>query len=602
MEKGCLKTLKHIDCFAGKISFNINKNSIYKTKTGGVFSLFYFIIVFIMSFILGKSFYYRTDPIVLEQAINLNHHVMRQIRAENLTLAFRIEDENGNYISINNTLNIKAYYRVLELDNSINNYKPPIDEKIDIKPCSSSEFDDVQINNLNKSKWLCMDLNSIKNNNITLGGYYYESPVYSYLIFEVSSCSSKVFNKTNCSDFASIKKITEGKYLTLLYSKTTFNYEKEDPMTSFYYNHIIALDPSIKREGYVYFQYGNFTDDDGIISRTEETREFISFDSFVLDHISVDKEKYEKEEVDLIWLGISLQKSVIKNKRRFWKIQDVLAILGGFISIVKIVLGTAHSFFYEFELKKFFIDKFWQQTLCDIKFNKNNYVNMSKNSFTAPLNESKAVNESVRTAKKSDVESKPLADINKNNFTAYTLNIHKNRAKIYEKIYNKVYINENFINNNSSRIDNQVASNSNNDISIAKSIKRLSGFPQINLHEKRIKEDINLEENDQNSIKCIDNNLTKINNQEKKEESMRIKIQMLKERKYFEDKEIKNKFNNSFSFSDYIFKKIFCKTQKSPCIEIYDDIFETYFIRALDVLEYIKIYNEFINKEYINNP
>ena len=54
--------------------------------------MFSLILVFLMSFFLGKDFYYRTNPKVLEQRIALDKHVMRNIDPEEMTIMWKLDN------------------------------------------------------------------------------------------------------------------------------------------------------------------------------------------------------------------------------------------------------------------------------------------------------------------------------------------------------------------------------------------------------------------------------------------------------------------------------------------------------------------------------
>lgn len=631
----CFKnvSIKYLDIFGDKITFNINKDSIHKTKTGGIFSIFFLLIVFLMSLFMGRNFYLRLNPNVLEQNIRLDNHVVRQLKPKNFTIAFRLEDLDGNEVMFKEYIYFRAMLIQLKLNETNNNYEVRTPNwLIEVKRCDSKEFEFIDINGMNKTKFQCLDFTPFEKD-LTIGGDYYESPTISFISLEMTVCPDRYFNKTECTDFTKLKKfINDGIILNMLFNQINFNYDNPNPIKNYFYSYSVTIDPRLGKYFTMYYRYGNLTDDKGILWPEKNVEEFVSYESFLYDYSFIEKEDYEnpKAPVRLFSSLITLSKNVIISKRTYMKIQDLLAIIGGFISIVKLSLSIIYSFFYRFEIKKLLINKFWEQALKD----SNLYITMNNNNNNQ-LSSNRGTN--------ADKTNKVLVinnEINSKNKNANYASLQKKGQNLELSNLNNTYNTSNNINNldNSKNISEIVNFNAKNsalkspkgpsnmmeaqndhsvnadkssfvclDLSERNKILNKSNLAEMNLNSSTYSPEMkkhgmdidsgNTSNNLNNGFNEIGNsNSNEINTNQIADFVVDQKMGYLKEKGYLDNEQIKENFKHKFSYFYYLCNLIFNKKKKESIISI--EIFEKFedsFLQPFDIFEYLKLHLK-INK------
>lgn len=649
-------SFKSIDIFGQSITFSIDNQLVYKTKFGGVFSLVFVCVIVLMSFFLGKNFYQRTNPQVLEQKYSLDEHIIRNLEKNNFTIAYKLEDQHDNVLEDFKFLHFDISLINWVYNHSLAQYNMPKYFVLKSKKCNSSEFDHISLNGLNKSIWNCINFNSLEID-FLFGGFFYESDNYYQLQLNVRNCPSEVYDKNNCTDFETLTKYHKNSiYLSFLFNQVTFNYDKENAVKNYFLSYTYQIDPLLKKRVLASYMYGNFTDDRGIFWPWKSVQEFILFSDVFSDFVSVTQESYSREKNDLLTLQISLTKEVLVSKRTYMKIQDLLAILGGFITIVKLALAFLYSFFFEFEKNKFFINKFWEEALnksnnikirnAEFPLNKlsnatrNAELNNSKNKINnnpdiLPIAEKggERVPEIYQPSRNKTIEKNKVMvhnadsniNVNNDNFISLCSDIPNNKSIIninraepisdstnntnIIKAYNlsSCRDNENIpiniinsldlsnININNNNIENSRVFYLKNSLSKERNVsssdqycdignKELQNFTKNSKKAKNeILENPENNNNNTNNLSNISDNILEVNNQE---------FRLIKERKYFDNSEIKNKFNNNFHYLYYAFLNVFRKKQqlKNPCFDIYE-IFRNSFTKPLDVIEYIKFFH-----------
>jgi len=91
-----MKYFRKFDYFGININFTTFLDDTFKTLTGSFISFLYLSTVLAFTLILGKDFFYRTNPkLILEKIIEENYQ-LSPLSNKNFTLAWRFEDYNSN--------------------------------------------------------------------------------------------------------------------------------------------------------------------------------------------------------------------------------------------------------------------------------------------------------------------------------------------------------------------------------------------------------------------------------------------------------------------------------------------------------------------------
>ena len=104
--------MKSIDIFGLKYDLLIDGQKTFKTKSGAKFTILYFIIVLGLFFSFGIDLYLRKNPKVSLNNIVSDDYEFEYLNNSNATLAFRIEDVDGQPYKNNSIIefNLSLYH------------------------------------------------------------------------------------------------------------------------------------------------------------------------------------------------------------------------------------------------------------------------------------------------------------------------------------------------------------------------------------------------------------------------------------------------------------------------------------------------------------
>ena len=245
---------------------------------------------------------------------------------------------------------------------------------------------------------------------------------------------------------------------------------------------------------------------------------------------------YDNQNISIHEINFYLNKSLIINKRKFMKIQDLAAITGGFVNLISLFFTILNIFLNIFERDKFCInylykylkedDDNFQNIQSRVKIINNINKNPKKISLKENENNSNVINEDFKIKNKlgkSELISSNKIDMNNlfsqrqlneksdrssdNNIIqflslntdsvnvkkSFDLNSSENKTDCngnengkYKKILKKIKIKfkEDIHNNNIIIKDQNDLLNSKNEISISKEIKKQNKFKILKIQEK----------------------------------------------------------------------------------------------------------------------
>ena len=96
-------------------------------------------------YIFGKNFFYRKNPSYTSSSISENYEKI-SLTKEKVTIAFRLEDNNGFTLNMSNYFYPVIIYYVFEPDEKYHQYS--YEEKIEFRKCVNKDFENDKSNNL----------------------------------------------------------------------------------------------------------------------------------------------------------------------------------------------------------------------------------------------------------------------------------------------------------------------------------------------------------------------------------------------------------------------------------------------------------------------
>jgi len=101
--------IKKYDLFGISYNFQLDSQEKYKTFTGGIASLIFYLITAVLFFGFGQNLYNRKNPKVSFSS-EITTYQQKQLSNKNFTLAFRVEDQNGIIQNNNSIIFQEVFY------------------------------------------------------------------------------------------------------------------------------------------------------------------------------------------------------------------------------------------------------------------------------------------------------------------------------------------------------------------------------------------------------------------------------------------------------------------------------------------------------------
>jgi hypothetical protein len=319
--------IRKIDLFGTSFQFTIDHNDKYKTITGGILSICFFIFITFFTFYTGKDFYLRHKIISYQDQITPKGGVPNAtLTFENMILAwrFRIASNDVQTYSKDGGL---FYLSIDGLTNGQVQSIPTI--RCDrLGGYTANYFQD------NATDWYCLDW-SKQNFTLRSAG----SAFLSSMNFIVSNCESET---ESCHNMPDVEKYLETKKVFLELHLPTYRYSDQDPYIKD--NRIILhqLYPGNSFEDSFFVNNVNLTDDQGWIFDEQKDTNFLSLtrtetkSKYIPDHLSY-------REFPFYIAQLYLEDNVFNYSRSFLKVQDLFASVTGIANFLllfcQIVLG-----------------------------------------------------------------------------------------------------------------------------------------------------------------------------------------------------------------------------------------------------------------------
>lgn len=287
-----------------------------KRKVSSVFSslISLGIILFLLIFFFQSDIFSKKSPISSVQSIATASRPNIDFHSENMVFAIGLTDYVTNEVHDPSVFSLAlwayGYYA---------NGEPIYEINKTLVKCKEEYFKDygTAFTDLDMQKYYCMEQNSF-----TLQGYWDEK-ITQFIEIKVNKCNNQTMNNTCKSNEEIEQFFKEEKYFSIFYTDNMIdinNYEK--PIQRLYKNKYFLMDGRISKKITFYFKKVDFFNDDGVIYSNDQTQNSFLFGNFEVDYVSENS-----EWIANLLLYTSSETYVVK--RRYQKIQEVIANLGG---------------------------------------------------------------------------------------------------------------------------------------------------------------------------------------------------------------------------------------------------------------------------------
>jgi hypothetical protein len=353
----------------------------FKTLLGAFLTVLSLMIFLAFFFLTGFDFYMRVNPFLSMSKTLTSQYFNYTLKKENFLFAFRIES-NGKILERSDLFYIEPHYIVF--NQTEEGMKKIVDEIIPYHKCKFEDANYNQVYNSSvMSQFLC--LNQPSENEGYVGGGLYDALYIKYFKIKFSHCSAganyNIENNITCN-----KNLTEFKNLfsrTSLYVKYIIqsfyvdSSDYNDPFKLSFDSMYQTMELNTQKKRYFYFKNGILNDDKGWILEDKNYKELIGLDRQRLDFRDGNSD-YNKNT--FYEINLYFDRIVENYMRKYQKIQNVPAGVGGLIKIITFVFGNLVFYYNEHYQYLDFINNEL------LKNNNNNNDNIYKGKFENSIN------------------------------------------------------------------------------------------------------------------------------------------------------------------------------------------------------------------------
>lgn len=345
----------HIDLFKTPMSLPYDSQKKVSSFFSSLISLG--LIIFLLIFFFQSDIFVKQNPISSVQSIPTQKRPKLDFNQENMTIALGLTDYENNIVEDPSVFNLTLYaygYKGSGQETLYEENRTLVKCKEEFFPKNHEDFSKLRM-----SQFLCLE-----KNDFTLEGYWDED-IVKYIDITLYKCLNETSNGNSCKSDEEIHEFFKDKYLAIFFSDNKINVNNyESPIQNIYKTRFFLMDPRISKKITFYFKSVEFNNDDGMIFSNGKSIFSFLFGNFEVDYVSENAE----------WIGTILLYSsseIYTVKRRFQKIQEVIANLGGLANALFLMGFLLTTLEKQFIFFKIFIGRVYNMESESSKNKKN---------------------------------------------------------------------------------------------------------------------------------------------------------------------------------------------------------------------------------------
>jgi hypothetical protein len=335
------KSISKLDILGSEQTFTINYKQKYQSFAGGLISSLLYLSCLLTFYYFGKELYLKSNPSVL---LTIDHETNPEeflLTPQNFSIFLGLQDpETWMYYIDESIYSMEAFiekYKTVKNVDGTSDYpftlSPLQIERCNLEkhfPFSKDSFKDQPLEDL-----LCINYDPI----MKLEGVY-GSEEFLSLTVRLRQCRNTTSSSVICKPQEEINKKLDGGYFVIDFTTSFFqpkNYSY--PAHSLVNDFFTSISTQYVKGSYYVFSNVDYITDSGWFMEELKKERYLLYDSFF--------EMYDFRE-DKEWLLIAamrmghLKQNIV---RKYLKIQDVLAQLGGIIKGFLIIFGFCYDLF-----------------------------------------------------------------------------------------------------------------------------------------------------------------------------------------------------------------------------------------------------------------
>jgi len=323
------------DIFGTTFSFTTLRQSKFHTNLGYFLSLTCFALVGAFIGVFGTDLFYKINPRIISEQVRPLNHTKKNFNTSRFTFAWRIEDDNSDAWNFTNKLYPQVRYLVYEKD--------PITKiltktkKIYFTPetCTDDNIQDPSFKvGRNISQLKCIDFQKY---NLTMGGFW-DGDFVIKIEIKIFHCDGDDYKK-NCSNLSDLKRyfIEENKlYFSIFYPEFFFEPNNlESPLRYQYVNYYNQISVNLLKKDRIFFKEVELEDDQNLLITEIKKDNIFAADKLGQDYVlKFDSDFTSVVSSEVYSIVLYLSKGGDKFTRKFMKLQELAATVGGFMQLI----------------------------------------------------------------------------------------------------------------------------------------------------------------------------------------------------------------------------------------------------------------------------
>ena len=190
--------LEEIDIFGHDFNFSVFNKKQHRTYVGGILSLLTICCTFVSTLYFGKDFYFRTNPMIVNDRIQYPTYPQYKIDSSNFVFGFRVEDSKLNFFNESSFFEFKVIYNNSNMtrnqNGTITEYDAPV-INLNYSKCDIKKFINLNFTSNDTVDYLnfyCIEFPS----NLMMGGYW-TANYTQYIDINLVNCNPD--NNSNCT-------------------------------------------------------------------------------------------------------------------------------------------------------------------------------------------------------------------------------------------------------------------------------------------------------------------------------------------------------------------------------------------------------------------
>jgi len=336
--------MKKIDFFSEPVRTLLNKQITIKTTIGGYFTVLMVIMALIFTWFIGRDAVYREKPYSYQQKDIFEKFQNITINKTHFPFSFTMMDDENVPLVDYSYLTLKLYEKTYNLNSTTSIYNLTAKHERPVKFCNYSDFA-----LLTPDKFESAQLGSTlcpETNNFNLYGYWNE-PDLNYLQISIERCKNTTDSDIVCKSPKEIEEFIAqtGTNLNIFFVDSRVRISNNtDPLeflSTIQYKYVI---PEFYKKTTYKIQSENIVTDNGFIFSVNDDIQFFRMVEEFTDIRVIDPEDYQ-------FLVFEIFSSNISDTyfRRYLKVPDIIASLGGILKVLTIGFIALNTIFSEVE-------------------------------------------------------------------------------------------------------------------------------------------------------------------------------------------------------------------------------------------------------------